>query len=230
MAATDTIPVVSRMGQEQIERYAESLARPGRNLTGPANSAGTGLLAKRLQLLHEVVPSMKRVAFMDTNRGWATRNENPIRRALMEYADQIGITVVPLPFDRPGDEEMFRRLFASLADAPVDALLVTAAARLSKELKALIVRLANDAGLPSIYAVGRQFAELGGLMYYATDIPNQYRRAAWYVDQILNGADPGELPIEQPTIYDFIINLKTAKEIGIEFPLTILYRATEVIE
>ena len=229
MAATDTIPVVCVLGTRLIELHAESLARPGGNLTGPATNAGTGILAKRLQLLHEAVPTMKRVAWLINHNGWERRNINPQRRAFIEFADQLGIEVLPWLFDYPGEVDTFRRLFATLVDVPVDGLMVEGTV-LSNDLKTLIVRLAIDAGLPSMRTGRREYIDFGGLMYFSPDRSRIWRRAAWYVDRIFRGADPAELPIEQPTIYDFIINLKTAKEIGIEFPLTILYRATEVIE
>ena len=229
MAATDTIPVVCVLGTRLIELHAESLARPGGNLTDPATNAGTGILAKRLQLLHEAVPTMKRVAWLINHNGWERRNINPQRRAFIEFADQLGIEVLPWLFDYPGEVDTFRRLFATLVDVPVDGLMVEGTV-LSNDLKTLIVRLAIDAGLPSMRTGRREYIDFGGLMYFSPDRSRIWRRAAWYVDRIFRGADPAELPIEQPTIYDFIINLKTAKEIGIEFPLTILYRATEVIE
>ena len=229
MAATDSIPVVSVIGQRMLERHVESLAQPGGNLTGPATSAGTGIRAKRLQLLHEVVPTMTRVAYLSTRHGWESRHEkNSGLRALLEFADQLGITVVLWLFDNPVDADTFHRLFASSAE--VDGLFVHGANALEDELKATVVSLAKDAGLPSMLTGRRQYVDFGGLMYYGQDIPSQYHRAAWYVDQILRGADPGELPIEQPTKYDFIINLNTAREIGITFPINILYRATKAIE
>ena len=227
MAATDTIPVVNIGGQENVKKYAKSLARPGGNFTGLTVNAGSGLEAKRLQLLHDVVPSMTRVAWLAQSSSWARRNENPSRRAALEFANKLGIAVVPWLFDYPGDVDIFRRLFSSSAE--VDGLMIQANT-LGNELKATVVGLAKDARLPTITRGRREYVDFGGLMYYDTDVPALFSRAAWYVDQILKGADPGELPIEQPTRFDFIINLKTAKEIGIEFPLTILYRTTEVIE
>ncbi len=92
-----------------------------------------------------------------------------------------------------------------------------------------VVRLAKDAGLPTVFGGRREFVEFGGLMYYSTDVPNQYRRAGGHIDKILRGTDPGELPIEQPTKYDFIINLKTARALGITVPPKQLFQATEII-
>ncbi len=225
MAETDTIPVVTVMGQRVVDKFAESLARPGRNLTGPVNTAGTGMVAKRLQLLHEAVPTMTRLAWLSAG----LRSENPVIRNFLEFADELGIAVVHWRFPYPGDVDALRRLFASLADAPVEGLMIQANT-LSNDLKAMIVSMAKEAGLPTMAAGRRQYVEFGGLMYYEADIPELYRRAAWYVDQILKGADPAEMPIEQPTTYDFIINLNTARELGITLPPSIMIQATELIE
>lgn len=227
MDATDTIPVVAIINARFVERYVESLARPGGNLTGLTSSAGTGIQAKRLQLLHQAVPTITRVAWLVTQGAWESRNENPAYRAFFEFADQIGVSVIPWLFEYPGDVDTFRRLFASSAE--VDGLIIQANS-LSDELKLTVARLAIDAGLPSLTSGRTQWVEFGALMYFGANIPDLYGRIAGYADRILRGADPAEMPVEQPTKHDFIINLKTAREIGIEFPINIIYRATAVIE
>ncbi len=232
VAATNEIPVVSVMGQNAIKRYAESLARPGGNFTGLAQNAGTGLHAKTLQLLHDAVPDMRRIAWLINSKPWEDlaqdRKKRPSYGVFLDTADRMGIEVVPLLFDYPGNEDTFRQLIASLADNPVDALKFDSI-HVSNDLKKTIVRLANNARLPTI-TVRSEFVEFGVLMFYGTDRPDLYRRAAGYIDRILKGSDPAEMPIGQPTKINFIINLKTAKELGITFPTDILYRATQVIE
>ena len=133
-----------------------------------------------------------------------------------------------LLFDYPGDEDMFQHLFASLADESVDGL-IALTTLLDNSLQATIARLASEARLPSITGLW-EFVKFGGLIYYGTDKSDLYRRAASYVDKILKGADPAELPIEQPMKFDFVINLKTARELGLTLPPAIMIQATEFIE
>ena len=137
----------------------------------------------------------------------------------------LGLQLVPIDVN---DRKDLRAAFGRIEEARVDGLLVLRGGVFNRNRKR-VTNLANQAALPSMFG-HRQEAEVGGLMAYGPDVVDLFRRAATYVDKILNGANPAEMPIEQPTKFDFVVNLKTAKALGITFPRSILLRATKVIE
>ena len=143
-------------------------------------------------------------------------------------AEQLGLTLVPVIVEQPTTEVTVREAFARIAAQDFDALYVSPSTDVYPH-HVLVAELAAAAGLPAI-GRQRQYAEAGLLMTYGPSIICNFERGAWYVDRILKGADPATLPIEQPMRIDFIVNLKTAKELSLELPLKILYRATAVIE
>jgi putative ABC transport system substrate-binding protein len=199
-----------------------SLARPGGNITGFSISTGPELIGKRLDLIRETVPGLARVAVV-WNEG------NPTSRLGLEdvagAAKTLGISVVPLGLrDAPG----ISRAFADAVRNRVGAVLTVTDAFLWSQ-RAHIVALAGLHRLPAIYPEP-EFVTAGGLIAYGPNIPDNFRRAAAYVDRILKGARPGELPIEQPIKFDLVINLKTAKALGLTIPPSLLGRADEVIQ
>jgi putative ABC transport system substrate-binding protein len=200
--------------------FVRSLARPGGNITGLTWSVGPEIEAKRLQLLHEAVPGVTRVAYL---RG-DTEGDTPWVRGVRAAAQALGITLVEV--EHAGDD--FARAFTAIGGARVAALFVSvnpaAFAR-----RGLIVDFARRHRLPSAHAF-RESVEAGGLMSYGVDASDLFRRAAGYVDRILTGAAPGDLPIEQPTRFELVVNLKTARTLGLTIPQAVLVRADEVIE
>ena len=225
-AATSTILNVASTTTSNFSRLTDGLARPGGNLTGTSTDAGREIAGKRMQLLRDAVPSVARIAYIHRRRDW---DENfPVTVAAREAATLLGLTLVPALLDPPVTEETYRRIFASFADNAVDGLLVGATAE-NNSFTRTITQLAAEARVPGVYPY-RTYAVVGGLICYGPDHRTFIRRGAHYIDRIFKGDDPAVLPIEQPTLFDFVINLKTARELGIEFPLKILLGATEVIE
>ena len=141
---------------------------------------------------------------------------------------RVGMTMIGALLDDPIQEPEYRRAFAAMVRERVDALLVADTAE-NYTHRRLIVELAAQARLPAIYPY-RDFAEIGGLITYSADVLDQFRRAAGYIDRILKGANPGELPYQQPTKFELVINLKTAKALGLTIPPSVLARADEVIQ
>jgi putative ABC transport system substrate-binding protein len=219
-AATKTIPIVSAFIPGPTQFGIATLNRPGGNLTG-LSSFVDELGAKRLELLKELVPAARRIAILRDRD-----NVNLVSMRLIEdVAKAIDVNLRDFVAAGP---DTWPGVFASMTDYRPDALLqLTNAAFASnpKEMAALAVARR----LPTLYGE-REFVEAGGLMSYGTSLSDQWRSAAGYVDKILKGARAGDLPIEQPTKFDLVINLKTAKAIGLAVPTPTLLRATEVIE
>jgi putative ABC transport system substrate-binding protein len=218
---TSAIPVVFTLAQDPLGTgLVASLARPGGNVTGISNQQ-TDLATKRLELLREVVPTLRRLAIL-ANVG------NPA--AVLEMGDvqatarTLGLEVATSEFRRA---EELEPAFEAL-EGRTDALYVCSDS-LTFTHRVRIKTLAIALRMPMIY-VERENVEAGGLMSYGPNFPDLFRRAADYVDKILRGAKPGELPVEQPTKFDLVINLKTARALGLEIPPTLLARADEVIE
>jgi putative tryptophan/tyrosine transport system substrate-binding protein len=223
--ATATIPiVVSAMGDPVQDRLVASLARPGGNITG-TTFLGPELVSKRLALLKELIPSISRVAVL-----WhpGAFSEQTTTAMLREVADAAGGLDVELQPVETRSAEEFERAFADMAKGHADAMLVFPSPMFFVE-RSRIVELATRYRLPAMYNA-REFVQLGGLIAYGTSILDLHRRAAIYVDKILKGAKPSDLPVEQPTKFELFINLKTAKTIGLTIPPTFLARADEVIE
>jgi putative ABC transport system substrate-binding protein len=218
---TKSIPVVIAVGNDPVRLgLAASLAHPGGNVTGTANIQ-IELGAKRLQMLKELSPNIKRVAFISTPGPTAREEYADAQRA----ATTLGIAM--RDFEVRSAED-YAASFDAVKTWRADAILVAAHAQHRSNQKK-IVALAARHRLPAAYATG-EFVESGGLLSYGADTADLYRRAATYVDKILKGAKPGDLPIEQPTKFELAINAKTAKALGIKIPNSILVRAEKVIE
>jgi putative ABC transport system substrate-binding protein len=218
--ATRTIPVVATaIGEPLI--FAASLARPGGNVTG-LSPITTDLSAKRIELLREMVPGVARIAvFLNMSNAAAPPAWKETERA----AQSLGVQAQLFDVRRAED---FERAFQAAAKQRANAIVVGQDGLIQANGK-LIVELAVKHRLPSIYSAG-DYVDDGGLFSYGVSYPDLYRRAASYVDKILKGAKPGDLPIEQPTKFELVINMKTARALGVTIPKAILYRADRVIE
>ena len=215
------MPIVYAQGIDPVGNgYADSLARPGGNATGFIQFE-YGLAGKWMELLKEIAPGVTRVAVL-REPGQAAIGQWAIIQAV---AQSLGVELkaIWLP-----DASEIERTISAFAGSPNGGLVVavSAAALVHREL---IVTLAARHRLPAVYPY-RIFVTSGGLITYGPDISSQYRRAAGYVDRILKGEKPGDLPVQAPTKYELVINLKTAKTLGLEIPPTVLARADEVIE
>jgi putative tryptophan/tyrosine transport system substrate-binding protein len=220
--ATTTIPIIVPAANDPVESgLVTSLARPGGNITGTAVST-PDLTGKRLQLLKEALPKVSRVAVL-----WSPVYEAAQLqwKATQAAASTLGMTLQSLAVRDPKD---FPAAFAAMTRKRPAALL-TIVSPLTTAYRPLIVEFAAKHQLPTIFAV-REDVVAGGLMSYAPDVPDRFRRAAGYVDRILKGAKPGDLPIEQPTKFELVINLKTARALALTVPQSILVRADEIIE
>jgi ABC-type uncharacterized transport system substrate-binding protein len=223
MNATKTIPIVlTGGGRDPVEAgFVESLARPGGNVTG-LTTLNRELGGKRLELLKEAVPKVARVAVLydEANRPSVIE----VKEVLPVAARALGLTVRSWEVRAAED---FDRVFAALNKDRADGLFVTGGTLMLANQKR-IAGFALKSRLPSIGY--REYVDTGGLMSYGADQADSYRRVAYYVDRILKGAKPGDLPVEQPTKFELVINLKTAKQIGLTIPQSLLYRADKVIK
>jgi len=220
--ATRTVPIVITVSPDPVsEGLAASLSRPGGNITGLASS-NAELSRKYLEVLSDAVPSLSRIQALisKNNQTHATQLRN-----VEAAAAKVGIRVHPFEV---ADERDIERAFAESARSRPQALLILADSIFIQHARKL-ADLARRERLPTMGAIA-EYTEAGALMSYGPDIRDNYRRAAKYVDQILKGAKPGELPIEQPSKFELVINLKTAKAIGLKFPKAMLFRADRVIE
>jgi putative tryptophan/tyrosine transport system substrate-binding protein len=220
--ATDTIPIVCiAVGDPVGNGLIASFARPGGNLTGTTNFAPeTG--AKRLQLLKEVVPGATRV---DVVWNFANPAAAPEWEETQAAARQLGMTLQQRDVRDPAQIE---GAFQAMAVVRPDALLVSGEPFFIADRERL-VELAAAMGLPAMY-FGPEFVAAGGLMSYGSNSPDLFRRAAYYVDKILKGARPADLPVERPTRFDFAINLQAARALGLTMPESVLQQATEIIQ
>ena len=218
--ATSTIPIVALMGDPVGSGLVASLAHPGGNLTG-LSGQNADLNGKRFELLHEIVPNLRRLAVLFNGNNLAYRLEADIVRAA---ALPLGLEVLAAEI-RSGDD--IAPTFAAIA-TNADALLVVGEP-LTFTYRSQISALALAARLPTTYYT-RGYVEAGGLMSYGPNFPALFRRMADYVNKLLRGTKPEDLPVEQPTRYDLIVNLTTAKALGLKIPESFLLRADEVIE
>jgi putative ABC transport system substrate-binding protein len=222
--ATKTIPIVmTGPGGDPVESgLIESLARPGGNVTGVTNLA-RDLGGKRLELLKEAVPKLTRVAVLydPSNRD----SELDVKEVLPVAARALQLTVQPWEVRGTND---FDRVFADMGKQRPDGLYVSLGSLMNANRKR-IADYVLTRRLPSIH-VRREFVEAGGLMSYGADLTDSDRLVAWYVDKILKGAKPADLPVQQPKKFELVINLKTAKQIGVTIPQSLLYRADRVIK
>jgi putative ABC transport system substrate-binding protein len=221
--ATNTIPIVmATVGDPVGQGIISSLARPGGNITGHA-SFSAELAGKRLEILKDVVPASKRIGVLmgGTGRGGQMQVQE-IRTA----APALGLTLQEIGF--ASDPEKLVNAFQTAVRERVHGIITTSGPVIFAERKSIVVLAANYR-LPAIYPQ-KEFVDEGGLMSYGADRRDNYRRAAIYVDKILKGAKPADLPVEQPTKFEFIINLKTAKQIGLTISPDMLARADKVIK
>jgi ABC-type uncharacterized transport system substrate-binding protein len=220
--ATGMIPIVAVTTADPVGGgLVASLARPGGNITG-VTALGQGLSAKRLELLKEAVPRATRVAVL-TNP--TSPNTGPFVKESEGVARALGIQ---LQLAQARDPSEFEAAFATMSSKRAEALMVLADVTFITHRKR-IVELAALSRLPAVYGE-RDFVDAGGLMFYGASLTDTYRRAAVYVDKILKGAKPADLPVEQPTKFELVINVKTAKALGLTIPQPLLLRADEVIQ
>jgi len=217
--ATSTIPIVMTGGSDPVaERFVASLARPGGNVTG-LSLMTPELGSKRLELLKEVVPRVARLVVI-----WSPAAQRELR-VTRAAADKLGLALKLMDVRNADD---LARAFAVLEKERPDALTMLFDG-LTSGYRGLVGDFAKKHKLPTVFGA-REFAEAGGLMSYAPDIADGFRRAATYVDKILKGAKPADLPIEQPTKFELVINLTTAKVVGVNIPQSVLVRADRIIE
>jgi putative ABC transport system substrate-binding protein len=221
--ATETIPIVmTNVGDPVGLGLIASLARPGANVTGLSYRVGVETMGKALELLKETVPKVRRVAILSNPANPA----QPITvRDVKVAARSLGVQLQLLEARGPNE---FDGAFAAMAKDRVGALLVVADSMFIVH-RTRVADLAAKNRLPAAYGL-REHVEAGGLMSYGPSSPDNYRRAATYVDKILKGARPADLPVEQPTKFELVINLKTAKALGLTIPSSLLLRADEVIQ
>jgi putative ABC transport system substrate-binding protein len=222
MGATTTIPIVMATSADPVgSGLVTSLGHPGGNVTG-MTMLNNELAGKRLQLVHEIIPRATRIGVLALGGLSAT---SLLLTAMRAAAEPMGLEVIAQVVTKP---EELPDAFMGLERAGVHALIVQLTS-LTFEQRAAIVRLAAQHRLPAMYEI-RLFVDAGGLVAYGPDVAMGYRRAAVYVDKIFKGARAADLPIEQPSKFEFVINLKTAKTLGIKIPQALLMRAEEVIQ
>jgi putative ABC transport system substrate-binding protein len=220
--ATKTIPIVMvGVGSDPVEAgFVESLARPGGNITG-LTLLSRELGGKRLELLNEVVPKVARVAVLYEPVPASSLELKEVQAA----ARALALTIQPWEVRAAGG---FEKVFAALSKERPDGVYVPGGP-LMRDNRKRIAGFALKSRLPSTYS-NKEAVDAGGLMYYGADLADSYRRVAYYVDKILKGAKPAELPVEQPTKFELVINLKTAKQIGVTIPPDVLARASRLIK
>jgi putative ABC transport system substrate-binding protein len=222
MRATNTVPIVAVATDNLVESgAARSLSRPGGNVTGLTGEVGMDIMNKRLQLLKEVAPNASRIAYLGRVRDAREPSERP---AIEPAARALGQKLIWVGADTPAD---FESAFAEIAKERADALFVDITPVNYAHIGS-ITAFAASRSMPAVYAF-REGAEAGGLMSFGSNYADVYRRAAGYVARILRGAKPGDLPIEQPTKFELVINLKVASVLGLTIPRSLLLRASEVI-
>jgi ABC-type uncharacterized transport system substrate-binding protein len=222
--ATKTIPIVmTGQGADPVQAgFIESLARPGGNVTG-LTTLNRELGGKRLELLKEVVPKLARVAVLYDPANTGSVRE--VKEVLPAGASALRLTIQPWEVRAAHD---FERVFAAMGKQRPDGLYVLGTALMNDNEKRT-VGFALKSRLPSMY-FNRGAVDTGGLMYYGADTAESYRRVAYFVDRILKGAKPVDIPVEQPTKFELVINLKTAKQIGLTIPPEVLARASRLIK
>jgi len=220
--ATSTIPIVMAQDNDPVASgVVASLARPGGNITGLSNFAPE-LSSKRLEILREVIPKLSRIAVLGSSTG---PSYALVMRELELAAKVLGVKLQYLDILEPKDVET---AFRGAAEGRADGVTTFASAMVVSQ-RAQIAELAAKNRLPGIYH-NSQFSEAGGLMFYGVNVLDLDRRAATYVDKVLKGTKPANIPVEQPTKFEFVINLKAAKQIGLTIPPNVLARADKVIK
>jgi putative ABC transport system substrate-binding protein len=212
------------MGDPVRDGLVASLARPGANITG-STFLGPELVPKRLEILKEAIPKISRVAALWHPGAFSERTTQDMLKETERVARALGVHLQLVEARRADD---FDRAFTAMTNGRADALVTFPSPMLYSERRRL-VGLAAKHRLPSMFNA-REFVELGGLMAYGASIADLSRRAAIYIDKILKGAKPADLPVEQPTKFELVINLKTTKALGLTIPQSLLLRADEVIQ
>jgi putative tryptophan/tyrosine transport system substrate-binding protein len=221
-AATSTIPIVFNMGEDPVRHgFVESLNRPGGNATGYTNFANQ-LIPKQLDLLHLAVPNEKVIGFLVNPNN---PNADPDTKDAQAAARVIGFTLRPLV---AASERDFEQVFATIMQERIGALLVGVEPSYRGQREKLTALAARHA-IPTLYEQSI-YPEAGGLMSYGTDLNEGFRQCGRYVGLILKGAKPADLPVVQPTTFEFVVNLRTAKALGLTIPLSLLALANQVIE
>ena len=219
-SASQTIPIVFASAADPLaNELVASLARPGGNLTGPSQMSAE-LSGKRLELIKEVVPRLSRVAVLHDH---SPQSEVALKET-QSAAHALGVQLKVFEVRSPND---FEGVFLSMPKERPGALVVISSPVLLNN-RGQIIALVTKQRLPAVYTL-KEYVDAGGLMSYGVSLPALFRRAATYVDKILKGAKPADLPVEQPTKFEFVINLKTAKQIGLTIPPNVLARADRVI-
>jgi putative ABC transport system substrate-binding protein len=225
LTATSTIPIVSiGAGDPVAQGIAKSLADPGGNLTGLSSTAGPGIMGKRLELLKETFPKIATVSYL-----WNPEAREIGARVLEDArkgAKALGLQLQPYEIKNISDID---RAGDGLKAQSSHALLVSGGLIFTRNSRRLVAEIGAKVRLPAMYPA-RQFVEDGGLMAYGVNFADLYRRAASYVDKILKGTKPVDLPVEQPMKFELVINLKAAKQIGVEVAPNVLVRAEKVIK
>ena len=223
--ATGIIPIVAvAMADPVADELVASLARPGGNVTG-TTFLGPELVAKRLQLLREIVPGLSRVAALWHPNAYSEHTMAGVLNEIEIAARTLGLHLQLVPAVGPDD---FVSAFAAMAREHADALIVMPSPMLFGEYRRIVSSAANSR-LPAMGAA-REFVDLGGLMSYGANLPDLARQTATYVDKILKGAKPAELPVEQPNKFELVINQKTARELGLTISREFLLIADDVVE
>jgi putative ABC transport system substrate-binding protein len=223
--ATRTLPIVfAAAGDPVTVGLVTSLARPGGNVTGSSNFVPE-LVGKHLEQLTQAVPGVSRVAVLWQPGALGERTATDMLKGAEVAARALGVRLQIVEVRGPADID---RAFSDMTRARAGALTALGSAMFNSERRRL-VDLAAKNRLPAVYPL-REFVDAGGLMSYGPSLPDLFRRAATYADKILKGAKPGDLPVEQPTKFELIINLKTAKALGLTIPQSLLQRADELIQ
>ena len=222
-AATTTIPIVTTTADPIAGGLISSLARPGGNITGVSGDAGIEVYGKRLALLLEATSKLSNARFLVSQLNW----EGFVGAAVREASRRLGISLAGEPMSSFNEQE-YQRVFNSMELERVDGILVSDESE-HFTYRRLLVELAAKTRIPASYA-HREHVELGGLMAYSFDLEDLFRGSARQIAEILKGANPGDIPFRQTTKFQLVINVKTAKALGLEMPSTLLLRADEVIE
>jgi putative tryptophan/tyrosine transport system substrate-binding protein len=223
-AATASIPVVFFTGFDPVASgFVTSLNRPGGNVTG-IFTLNPPLLIKRIELLHELIPEARSIAFLFTPTSNASADEAMVRD-MTAAANTFGIRLLVEKASAPGE---FEATFDALVRERIDAVMISGDAVFTNN-RDQVVALAARHRIPAIYPI-REFSEAGGLLSYGTNYPDAYRQVGLYAGRVLKGDKPADLPVQQVTKFELVINLRTAKALGLPLPPTLLARADEVIE
>ena len=222
-AADAIMPIAGFLGDPIRLGFVESLAHPGGNITGVSIDAGIEVYGKQLQLLKEAVPSAVRVGYLATRRIW----DGPIAQAARDAGRPLGISLTGMVVPEVTTAYLMQ-VFRDTASQPLDALVVSPSGEFAASIEK-IVELVGNRAVPAMFPY-REYVEAGGLMAYAPDLLEPARHLANQVHQILNGKNPGEIPIFQATRFELILNQKAAQTLGINFTPALLARADEVIE